>query len=81
MTELDLTKAIVWTELGNINEDQCEVYIGFQKSEDDSSVVFVKEHRLKDGGRQIRREAHVCILKGLQIEATIAQATEEKANG
>ena len=67
--------------MGNVNEDQCEVYIGFQKSADDTSVVFVKEHRLKDGGRQIRREAHVCILKGLQVEATNAPAPEENANG
>lgn len=79
MSELDLTKPIVWTELGNVNEDRCEIYVGFIKSEDGSSVVFVKEHRLD--GRQIRREAHVCILKGLSIEATNAPAPEGNTNG
>lgn len=80
MNPIDLAKPVVWTCDGNINEDLCEVHIGFVPSEDGSSIAFVKEHRLKDGGRQVKREVHICILKGLEAQATNAPVSEENPN-
>lgn len=62
MTNVDITKPVIWTTLGNLNECDCEIYIEWQQSEE--SIVFIKHVFYK--GEQVKREPHVLALKGIE---------------
>jgi hypothetical protein len=58
---LDLSKPVIWTSLGNINADELEHFVEWQKNGD--SIVFVEVY--KKGGVEVRRNAHAHIINGL----------------
>ena len=60
MTNVDITKPVIWTTLGNLNEHDCEIYIEWIKN--DEEIVFIKH--VKYRGETVKREPHVLKLRG-----------------
>jgi len=62
---VDLSKPVIWTSLGNINEDQCVFRYEWQFTE--TSCVFIKHVYFQ--GQEVKREPHVYVLQGSSSEA------------
>lgn len=71
---VDLSKPVIWTSLGNINECDCEIYIEWIRNENE--VIFVKHVFHK--GEEIKREPHILKLKGCEA---LADYAPEHVNG
>ena len=70
-------RPVIYTSEGNLFEDECEMFIEWVFSDMPNSITFVKHVHFQ--GKEVKREPHVCILKGLSTEATIP--TEESSHG
>ncbi len=68
MTNVDITKPVIWTTLGNLNECDCEIYIEWIKNDDE--VVFVKH--VYYHGEEVKREPHILKLRGVESKAEAA---------
>lgn len=65
MTNVDITKPVIWTTLGNLNEHDCEIYIEWVKN--DEEIVFIKH--VKYRGETVKREPHVYKLVGPEAQS------------
>jgi hypothetical protein len=62
---VDLSKPVVWTTKGNLNECDCEIFIEWIRNDED--VIFVKH--IHYNGEEVKREPHILKLKGFESVA------------
>jgi hypothetical protein len=61
-TAVDLSKPVIWTTKGNLNECDCEIYIEWIRN--DEEVIFIKH--VFHCGELVKREPHILKLKGFE---------------
>jgi hypothetical protein len=66
MAELDLSKPIIWTSQGNMNECDLDYRTGWGMQDD--SILFAEEYYLKGTTELVKRSVHVFKPQGASLE-------------
>lgn len=81
MTNVDITKPVIWTTKGNLNECDCEIYVEWQFAASakarlfrwllrflaNGEIVFVRH--VKHNGDEVKREPHILKLTAAEGSA------------
>lgn len=70
---LDLSKPIIWTVRGNVNEDELSLSVHWEENED--TATMVETYTFKADGELARQSKHVFARKGLDMSGLMANLT------